>query len=351
MGGSGFYSRHAAQHEEAASAAITMLERAAATAAIDRPGPLVIADFGSLQGRASLHPLTVAIDALGRRTSAATPVVVVHTDLPDRDFSSLFATVASDPDSYQRPGVFTYAAGRSFYERLFPDATLTIGWTATAAVWLRAVPCELPDHIFSYAESGVRRAQWKDAAAHDWHTFLAHRAEELHPGGQLVVSLPVAGPGYLDWMRVVEDGVRAALAGGAITAAEYGAMVLPTYLSEPADLRTGVAEFGGLVLHECEVATASDPAYTAFRVHGDPGRYADDAVAQFRTWSEATLRSRLGAARDASARDAATDALFARVRDALAATPTECAWSIGLLRIGRDGDVRAPTAGDGVSTP
>jgi hypothetical protein len=296
---------------------------------------VVIADFGCSQGKNSMRPVSVAIDALQARVTTATPIIVVHTDLPDNDFSSLYETVANDPDSYRRNGVFTYAAGHSFYDPLFPDATLALGWSATAAVWLRETPCELPDHLFSFAESGARREVWREAAARDWHTFLRHRALELRPGGHLVVSLPVAGPDYLEWMHVVEVGARDARDRGVVSAAEYAAMVLPTYLSEPGDLCDTVARIDDLRLEDFEVGVAPDPAYQSFRDHHDPARYASDAVDLFRAWAGPTLTACLDAARDAGARAAATDGFFACIHDALAAAPAECPWSIGLLRVSR----------------
>jgi len=335
MDGAGFYNRHSAQQAAAASAGIAMLQRAAASTELVRSGPLVVADLGSSQGKNSMHPLAVAIDALDARATAATRVVVVHTDLPENDFSSLFRTVANDPDSYRRPGVFTYAAGRSFYERLFPDATLTLGWSATAAVWLSATPCELPDHLFSFAATGSRRERWKEAAARDWWTFLDHRARELRRGGQLVVSLPVAAPAYLPWMHVVEAGAHDALDRGVVTPSEYASLVVPTYLSEPEDLRGAVESHRDLVLEECEVGVAPDPAYDDYRDHQDPARYASEAVDLFRAWAEPSLTSCLDPDRDALAREATAAALFRCIRDALAGRPTECTWSIGLLRIRR----------------
>jgi hypothetical protein len=79
--------------------------------------PLIVADYGSSQGRNSLGPLGAAIGVLRERADADRPISVVHTDLPGNDFSALFQTVAADPDSYLRgdANVFPYAIGRSFY--------------------------------------------------------------------------------------------------------------------------------------------------------------------------------------------------------------------------------------------
>jgi hypothetical protein len=327
MDGAGYYNRHSVQQEETAAAAVAMLRRAAdAATRLAGAGPIVIAEFGARQGKNSMHPIAQALDALGH---AEQPVVVVHTDLPDNDFSSLFNTVASDPDSYRRAGVFTYAVGRSFYEQLFPAGTVLLGWSATAAVWLSATPCKLPSHLFSFAATGAERTTWKEAATRDWASFLGHRAEELRPGGELVVSLPVAGPGYLDWMHVIEAGARDAVDDGVISRDVYETMVLPTYLSEIDELGATAEEIPGLAVQERQLATAGDPAYASYREHHDATRYGAEAVALLRAWAEPSLMDGLN--------PTTADPFFARVAARLVATPTECPWTIGLFRLRRLG--------------
>jgi hypothetical protein len=282
-----------------------------------------------------MHPLAVAIDELHAGAHGdAHPVAVVHTDLPANDFSSLFTTVEHDPDTYRRPGVYTYAAGRSFYEQLLPDASVHLGWSATATLWLRRVPGPLPGHLFSYAAAGAARSRWNDAATHDWTTFLQRRARELAPGGQLVVSVPISGSGYLEWMHVVEAGARDARDTGVLDASEYERLVIPTYLSEPTDLAGAVEATTGLTLEESESAVAPDPAYDAFRTHRDAARYATDAVGLLRAWAEPSVRSALDGRRGEAQRSTAADAFFGAVQARLAAAPTECRWTIGLMRIG-----------------
>jgi hypothetical protein len=336
MHGAGFYNRHSVQQEEAAAAAVAMFQRAA-RGATPTPGaiPIMIADFGASQGRNSMHPIAAALDALDVQGRS---VLVVHTDLPDNDFASLFATIASDPESYRRPNVYAYAVGRSFYEQLFPAETVTLGWSATAAVWLSATPCPLPSHLFSYAATGSDRLRWKQAAARDWERFLHHRCAELCPGGQFVVSLPVAGPGYLDWMQVVEAGARDAVDQGVLARDAYRTMVVPTYLSEFDDLTAIVDTIPDLALEETAVTTAGDPAYASYREHNDPTRYAADAVALLRAWAEPALMHGL--------ESTTAEPFFARIAARLAGTPTECAWTIGTLRLRRRHPDRLP---EGVS--
>ena len=53
----------------------------------------------------------------------------------------------------------------------------------TAAIWVgHTDPCRLPDHCFSHASTGDRRAVRAAAAAEDWERFLRLGAAELRPG-------------------------------------------------------------------------------------------------------------------------------------------------------------------------
>lgn len=338
MDGSGFYNEHSAQQEEAAAAGLALITQAAREIPLPDDRPLVIADYGSSEGKNSLPPLRSALDQLTSREGGSTLTAsVVHTDLPGNDFSSLFDTVANDPGTYARPGVFTFAAGQSFYEQLFAADTVSLGWSATAVVWLSHTPCPLPDHLFSYAASGHPRQVWREAAANDWETFLRWRATELRSGGEMVVTTLVSGPKYLDWMALMEAGAKDTLDAGAIRQDEYEAMVIPTYVREPDELFGPVGDSDlPLTLVDSKVAVAADPAFDSFQEHGDPARYSREAVAAYRAWSEPALMSGLDANRTPEERSTIADALYEHTRTRLQATPTECAWSIGLAHIRRN---------------
>jgi hypothetical protein len=334
--GSGFYNEHWVQQAAAAEAGVALLRDAAAAIPLPADGPVVVADYGASQGRNSPRQLRAALERIRGRDPDA-QFVVVHTYLPAHDFSSLFDTVAGDPETYATDGVFTFAAGRSFYERLFPDASVSLCWSATAVVWLRDAPCPLPNHLFSYMADGDRRQQWARAAADDWETFLRLRAAELRPGGELVVTTLVSGPGYVEWMTLIEAGASDTLDSGMIDRSELEAMVIPTYVREPDELFGAVERAERpLELADSTTRTAPDPAFESFEQHGDATRYSEEAVAAYRAWSEPALLSALRSDRTDDERAAIPDALYEHTRARLEAAPTECAWHIGLARIRRE---------------
>jgi hypothetical protein len=130
MKGHGFYSEHSHPHQKANSLGLPLLERAIEEITVPQGAePAVVADFGAAQGRNSLGPMRRAVEKLRRRTTVSTPIVVIHTDLPQNDFGSLFTLVEASPESYLRgvENVFALAAGKSFYERIFLDDYLSLG--------------------------------------------------------------------------------------------------------------------------------------------------------------------------------------------------------------------------------
>ena len=135
MEGGGAYNRSSSVQAAGLAPAVPWFIEAARLVPLGLPEvPLIVADYGSSQGRNSLAPLGAAIGVLRERAGADRPISVVHTDLPGNDFSALFQVLAADPDSYLRgdANIFPYAIGRSFYESLFPPDSVTLGWSSWA---------------------------------------------------------------------------------------------------------------------------------------------------------------------------------------------------------------------------
>jgi hypothetical protein len=96
MLGHGFYNKHSHAQGAANTYGLPLIARA--VGALDAGvvgGALRLADYGSAQGHNSLLPMGAAIEALRarRRRPDAPSVLVVHTDLPGNDWTTLFATL------------------------------------------------------------------------------------------------------------------------------------------------------------------------------------------------------------------------------------------------------------------
>src|ERR1700722_11461911 len=185
MEGGGFYNRYARIPAGGGGLALPFLEQAVKNIAIDsRDQPVVIADYGSSQGKNSLAPMRVAIEALRPRVGRDRPISVVHVDQAANDFNTLFDVLDRDPERYSMddPNVFPSAIGRSFYENVFPREEVALGWCSYAAVWLSRVPALIPGHFVALASTGDVRKAFDRQAADDWRRFLSLRGRELHPG-------------------------------------------------------------------------------------------------------------------------------------------------------------------------
>ena len=285
MEGHGAYNRSSRVQATGSSPAVPLLEKAAREVQLPLPPePVVIADYGSSEGRNSLVPLGAAIRVLRNRIGPDRAVSVVHTDLPGNDFTALFRILASDPESYSRvdPAVFPCAVGRSFYEQILPSCSVTLGWSSWAVQWLSRVPGLIPDQVqVAYSQDAVARAPFYQQAAEDWRCFLVHRAAELRTGGRLVVlsmALDDHGNfGYKPAVAAIYGAVLDLVDEGFISKEEAHRMVIPTVGRSLQDFMApfvGSGSFAGLALEEIDVFYGEDRIWTEFQGHGDAKMYA-----------------------------------------------------------------------------
>jgi hypothetical protein len=88
MEGGGFYNRNSDVQAAGVALALPFLEKAALSISFGSGEPLVIADYGSSQGRNSMLPMRLAIKALRARAGWERVVEVVHIDQPSNDFAA-----------------------------------------------------------------------------------------------------------------------------------------------------------------------------------------------------------------------------------------------------------------------
>lgn len=260
--------------------AIELFEQAAATVPIPRPPqPIVIADYGASTGHNSLAPISAALPVLRSRTRPEHSILVVHTDVPENNFTVMFETLADDPDTYLRKDAATFASavGRSFYSQIIPSNSVHLGWSSWAVQWLSRVPAPVPDHVHvAYsADEGVRAAYAKQAAL-DWHEFVAFRGRELCPGGHLVVLTMAldedGGFGYQHLLNALVDSLAELTAEGLLTEDEVRRMCLPTVGRSESDFRAPFApsgRFERLAIEHLEIFDAQDRFYAQYQVDHD----------------------------------------------------------------------------------
>ena len=195
MEGDGFYNRNSAMQAVGIARILPIWEKVAGTVPVGDE-TLVIADYGSSQGRNSMAPMRIAIAALRAKSAPGRTVTVIHTDLPSNDFASLFQALGEEPDSYMKgaTGIFPSAVGRSYFKPIIAPGTVHLGWNSWTLQWLSNKPIEISDHIHpEFSENETARHAVIQQAARDWRDFIAARSSELRPGARLL-CLFASGP-------------------------------------------------------------------------------------------------------------------------------------------------------------
>jgi hypothetical protein len=281
MEGHGYYNAHSELQARSAEEADGVLGRALAAVALPG-GVLTVADFGSSQGRNSMRQTALVLDRIAARTGSDREVMVVHTDLPGSDFTSLFTLLETAPDSYLRGRrqAFASAIGRSFYERLLPGGSLSFGWSSFALHWMSSLPLRLPTHIWAIAATEQEDRALAAVSAADWRTFLRHRAEELLPGGQLVLimgALDGSGASGLEpLMDMANNVLRGVVADGRLSADVYAAMTIPARPRRRDEFTAPFerGELPALALEELIIAATPNAAVLRWRETGDTATFA-----------------------------------------------------------------------------
>lgn len=332
MAGAGYYDHHSATQRGAAGLGISLVRAAAGQLGSAELSELRIADLGCAQGHNSLAPLAAAIEALRERTSAE--IDVVHTDLPTNDWATLFDVIEHDPGSYLvgfRDEVHPSVVGRSFYERLFAPATISMAWTSSTLHWLSRSPGPIADHFFVQSSTDHQAVErYRDQAEADWVGFLANRAVELVSTGSVLFVDVLMGDdktmGSEALFDELEQALRAAAEAGQLTAEEYRAMVYPTWFRTLAELRAPFTQaFAGpggisLDLAVLEPTTMDDPFLAAYRSSGDARAYGQSQADFLRGFLGPSFRSAL-ADRTPAQQQAVVDAVFADAAARIAADP------------------------------
>jgi hypothetical protein len=293
MEGAGAYNRHAKLQAGGASLALPFLEEAIQSVTLDSSnGPVVIADYGSSQGKNSLIPMRCAVQGLRNRIEPGRAISIFHIDQPRNDFNSLFSVLDEDPDTYtiNDPEVYAAAIGRSFYKSVLPPQSVHLGWSSYATMWLSRLPALLPDHFIAICSKSEARSQFELQSATDWETFLSLRARELCVGGRLLVVLPgIANDGsvgleplFNSANAVLEEMVNE----GVITSTERCQMTLMNHLRPESDLLSPFkrhGEFCGLVVEDCKKCRLPDYAWEEYERNRDEHALTASRVSFFRT--------------------------------------------------------------------
>ena len=299
-----------------------------------------VADFGAADGGTSMDMMRSLVRAI-RIREPGRQISITYTDLPHNDFSALFRLSQgllgpkTEPPLAEAPGLFVFGSGTSFYRQIFPDNSLSLGFSATAMHWISGRPCMIADHVQAVGAEPAEREQFRARAIRDWETILLARARELRPGGRLALANfcvdeegrylgHTSGVDMFDsFARHWRDLLRA----GRINETEYVSATFQQFYKTPDEFaapfrdRASAVSCAGLELESIFTMVTPCPYAAEFKRHGGAKAFAKAYVPTLRSWSETVFAGALDPSRPAAERARIIDDFYGAYEAAVAAAP------------------------------
>jgi SAM-dependent methyltransferase len=341
MKGSGYYDRHSSVQLSSIQALQDWIDDAVAKAPLPAPPqPVTVLDLGSSEGRNAISLMAAIVKRFRKRTDQR--LQAVFSDLTSNNFNQLFANLEEARRTGVIPaGVYPTAVGGSFYSPLLPPGTVHLATCFNAIHWLDQLPAVPLLEGVAYLRPHPPRpglsvppkvaSAFMRQAEHDLARFLECRAQELVPGGKLLL----ASPGDTDQARVgdgiadvLNDACLDLVAAGRLQREQYERLTLPVYFRTVAELIAPLEQEDSPLRRafavECaEALEVSTPFNIEYERTGDVAAYAEAYTGFMRAVTEPVVRAALGQ----PAGEAVTvEALYQRIRARLLAEPERYAW-------------------------
>lgn len=322
MSGNSDYDKHsAAQTRDALSQADLVMAAAGQVVPQPAKGAVVLVDYGSAQGGVSVALMKAAIEQV-RRHAPDVPISVVHNDVLSNDWATLFEHIGRLDGYLAVPGgpITPLASAASFYQPVLPAGLVDVGLSFAAIQWLDDPVVDGTGTALYFDQLGPDdRAAMASAAHADWSRFLELRADELAPGGRLVLDMMGVGDdgvaaGHDSW-QLVRTIAEELVEEKALDRSRLDAYVMPIYERTLDEARRPFdGEVGRrLELERLELHPSTHPAVARYRTTGDAEALAEEFVGFFRAFSAPTLRAGLGLSAEALTE------LYRRLRSRIAA--------------------------------
>lgn len=297
-----------------------------------------LSDMGTADAGTSLSMVDSAIEAVNARAPGA-PVSIVYSDQPRNDFNALITNVygLGPFETYldKHANVFPLVSGTTFYKQIVPAGTLDIGFSATAMHWMSSKVCNITNHVQAVGAAGEELEAFRRQAHRDWRQILLHRANELKPGGKLILINfgrdeqgrylgNTGGVNMFDtfnqiWLDFLEQ--------GRIDRDEYENMTLPQYYNTVAEFSAPLTDQedavyqAGLRLEHIDTRIVKCPFAEAFAQHGDAARFAEEYIPTIRSWNESIYFNALSGQRPLEQRRQIIEDYYGSYRDLVRHNP------------------------------
>lgn len=145
-------------------------------------GPLQVVDYGCSEGKNSM--LTFAEAFAEFRKTSDKAISLLHTDLPENSWSTVYNIINTSPESYTHiENIYYSTLGRSFFNQIVPSNSVHLGYSAYAMHYLSQKP-KRNDGEFNWVFPAATHQAFSDLTS-----LLTNRLEELVVGGTLHIVI------------------------------------------------------------------------------------------------------------------------------------------------------------------
>ncbi|KAL9374994.1 hypothetical protein Peur_031873 [Populus x canadensis] len=184
---------------------------------------------------------------------------VFFNDHSSNDFNTLFTSLPPNRNYYVAgvPG--------SFHVRLFPEASLHIVISSYAIQWISHIPKELVDRSSPawnkgrtyYAHAGAETIKaYADQFAKDMDNFFHFRAQEVVPGGMVLLTIPGGRLDYQILSNTLYDLLESTIVDlakkGIISEEKLDSFNVPQYFPSPQEMEAAVKRNGCFSIERIE---------------------------------------------------------------------------------------------------
>ena len=234
-------------------------------------GPIRIVDYGCSEGRNSLLTFSEAFAEYRKISNRA--VEILHTDLPDNSWSTVYHTINDSEESYLKlPNIFYSTLGRSFFSQVVPSSSVHFGYSSYAMHYLSQKQKR------NEGEYGWVFPAAKAQGFEDMRHLLGVRLEELVNGG--VLQMIVGGREGVDdpeFAKINFGSVKKLLDRGVITSEEFKNYVWHSHPYNVEEMLEVLHGFGDrLEVIKCEFGKENMPEFANFLQSNDVEKFRND---------------------------------------------------------------------------
>ncbi|GMH17492.1 hypothetical protein Nepgr_019333 [Nepenthes gracilis] len=236
---------------------------------------MIIADLGCSSGPNALTPALEIINVVHaqcqKRGHRLPEFMVFLNDLPGNDFNDVFTSLQQDFFSKLREEEQCHVAGvpGSFYGRLFLSRSLHFVHSSSSLHWLSQVPPGLDAKSGAMQNKGkvyISKTStmavvdaYKQQFKMDFSSFLKSRAEEVIPGGRMVLTFsgrmskdPTAEEGFNHVTEAIARSLMTMVSEGIIPEEKVDCFNLPCYAACTEEVKEIVEDEGSFVIDRLE---------------------------------------------------------------------------------------------------